>query len=114
MNPTAALAGATPTPYWLDDAARPDALPALRGPAQADLAIVGGGYLGLWTALLAKQRLHFERALDVLRDAVEPRSGLEVGDKVPPARDRQALREQFVLHDLRRVAKRLRHLGLAA
>lgn len=56
MNPTAALAGATPTPYWLDDAARPDALPALRGPAQADLVIVGGGYLGLWTALLAKQR----------------------------------------------------------
>ena len=37
----------------------PAALPALRqldGPDSADLVVVGGGYLGLWTALLAKER----------------------------------------------------------
>jgi glycine/D-amino acid oxidase-like deaminating enzyme len=50
------LAGAAPTPYWLDRADRPDAGPALRGGSTTDLAIVGGGYTGLWTALLAKER----------------------------------------------------------
>ena len=52
----AALAGASPTPYWLDDPSRPESLPPLRGPVTADLAVVGGGYTGLWTALLAKER----------------------------------------------------------
>ncbi|MGI4895888.1 MAG: FAD-dependent oxidoreductase, partial [Janthinobacterium lividum] len=42
--------------FWLDDPARPDALPPLAGDAGCDLAVVGGGYTGLWTALLAKQR----------------------------------------------------------
>ena len=32
------------------------ALPALTGRDDADLVVVGGGYLGLWTALLAKER----------------------------------------------------------
>ncbi|MBV9830324.1 MAG: FAD-dependent oxidoreductase, partial [Marmoricola sp.] len=50
------LAGALPTPYWLDDADRPEALPPLDGPFTADLVVVGGGYLGLWTALLATER----------------------------------------------------------
>ena len=53
------LAGASPTPYWLDDPDRPAALPALAqvpGPDSADLVVVGGGYLGLWTALLARER----------------------------------------------------------
>ena len=52
----AALAGAAPTPFWLDDPARPDPRPRLRRPAAADLAIVGGGFSGLWTALLARER----------------------------------------------------------
>jgi glycine/D-amino acid oxidase-like deaminating enzyme len=52
----AALVDAEPTPYWLTDPARPDPLPPLTGSAEADLVVVGGGYLGLWTALLAKQR----------------------------------------------------------
>ncbi|MGH3496324.1 MAG: NAD(P)/FAD-dependent oxidoreductase [Nocardioidaceae bacterium] len=43
-------------PYWLDDTARPDPQQALRGSTTADLAVVGGGYSGLWTALLAKER----------------------------------------------------------
>ena len=50
------LAGAKATTYWLDDPGRPAALPPLRGNHTADLVIVGGGYTGLWTALLAKER----------------------------------------------------------
>ena len=41
---------------WLSDPERPDALPALRGAATTGLAVVGGGYTGLWTALRAKER----------------------------------------------------------
>ena len=51
-----ALAGARPVPYWLD---RPDAPlvgPALAGDDSAGLAVVGGGFTGLWTALLAAER----------------------------------------------------------
>lgn len=50
------LAGAKPVSYWLDDPGRPDALPALAGDEHCDLLVVGGGYSGLWTALLAKER----------------------------------------------------------
>ena len=50
------LAGARPRPYWLDDPGKPDALPALTGDEHCDLLVVGGGYSGLWTALLAKER----------------------------------------------------------
>src|SRR3954451_25969 len=58
-----ALADAAPTPYWLDDPTRPDPAPASSGPDSADLVVVGGGYLGLWTALLAVTR---EPGRDVL------------------------------------------------
>ncbi|GAB3666083.1 FAD-dependent oxidoreductase [Nocardioides korecus] len=50
------LRGASPSAYWLDDPAAPAPLPPLDGPASADLVVVGGGYLGLWTALLAAER----------------------------------------------------------
>lgn len=52
-----ALAAARPVPFWLDqpDAARPAAEPALSGRASAGLAVVGGGFTGLWTALQAKE-----------------------------------------------------------
>jgi glycine/D-amino acid oxidase-like deaminating enzyme len=50
------LADASPTPYWLDTRDRPGALEALAGRTVADLVVVGGGYSGLWTALLAKER----------------------------------------------------------
>ena len=53
---TRALSDAAPRVYWLDDPARPVALPALRGPESADLVVVGGGYTGLWAALRAKER----------------------------------------------------------
>lgn len=41
---------------WLDDPARPETLPPLRGTTTADLVVVGGGYTGLWTALRAVER----------------------------------------------------------
>ncbi|RLP96259.1 FAD-binding oxidoreductase [Micromonospora sp. CV4] len=50
-----ALADAAPVPYWLDRPDRPDPLPPLTGPRTADLLVIGGGYSGLWAALLAKQ-----------------------------------------------------------
>ncbi|MEU0103429.1 FAD-dependent oxidoreductase [Streptomyces sp. NPDC006267] len=50
------IAGAKPAPYWLDDPAKPDALPALTGDEHTGLLVIGGGYSGLWTALLAKER----------------------------------------------------------
>ena len=52
-----ALAAARPVSFWLDQpgVARPEAEPALTGRAVADLAVVGGGFTGLWTALLAKE-----------------------------------------------------------
>ncbi|MFF0654403.1 NAD(P)/FAD-dependent oxidoreductase [Micromonospora tulbaghiae] len=50
-----ALADAAPVSYWLDRPVRPGPLPPLAGPHTADLLVVGGGYAGLWTALLAKE-----------------------------------------------------------
>jgi glycine/D-amino acid oxidase-like deaminating enzyme len=55
-NENPALAGAKPMPVWLDEDGRPDARRSLESRAATDLAIVGGGYTGLWTAVLAKQR----------------------------------------------------------
>ncbi len=52
----ASLADASPVPYWLDQPAAPEPLPSLAGTEQADLAVIGGGFSGLWTALLAKER----------------------------------------------------------
>ena len=45
-----------PVPYWLDGPAAPAARPALTGAETCDLAVVGAGFSGLWTALLAKQQ----------------------------------------------------------
>ncbi|MFI9776587.1 NAD(P)/FAD-dependent oxidoreductase [Streptomyces sp. NPDC051956] len=50
------LADAKPLSYWLDDPGKPQAQPALTGDERCDLLVVGGGYSGLWTALLAKER----------------------------------------------------------
>ncbi len=51
-----ALRDAAPQVFWLEDAARPEPLPPLVGPHDADLVVVGGGYTGLWAALRAKER----------------------------------------------------------
>jgi len=50
-----ALAETIPDCYWLDRPERPTPLPALACSEAADLAIVGGGFTGLWAALQAKE-----------------------------------------------------------
>ena len=50
-----ALRDARPVPYWLDGSEAPAARPALTGTDTCDLAVVGAGFSGLWTALLAKE-----------------------------------------------------------
>jgi glycine/D-amino acid oxidase-like deaminating enzyme len=51
------LAEVQPELWWLDsDPLEPLPHPALIGDLGADLCIVGGGYTGLWTALLAKEQ----------------------------------------------------------
>lgn len=52
----AALAGSVNRPFWGDDVAHlRRSFPPLQGKASTDLAIVGGGFLGLWSAILAKE-----------------------------------------------------------
>ncbi|MER7130953.1 NAD(P)/FAD-dependent oxidoreductase [Streptosporangium saharense] len=63
MDPLKALADAERKPYWLDSAAKPEPSPRLFGKTSAALAVVGGGFSGLWTALMAKER---DPSLDVV------------------------------------------------
>jgi glycine/D-amino acid oxidase-like deaminating enzyme len=49
-------ADAVPMPFWLDRPDAPAPSPPLEGPTTADLAIVGGGFTGLWAAIQAKQQ----------------------------------------------------------
>jgi glycine/D-amino acid oxidase-like deaminating enzyme len=41
-------------PFWLDSPVRPEPAPPLTGHETADLLVVGAGFTGLWTAVLAK------------------------------------------------------------
>lgn len=52
----AALAPAEHRVFWLDDLGEVPRHDQLTGTHRADLTVVGGGYCGLWTALLAKRR----------------------------------------------------------
>ncbi|WP_405139051.1 NAD(P)/FAD-dependent oxidoreductase [Nocardia sp. NBC_01388] len=58
-----ALSEAAPTPFWTDRPERPSSTDPLTTATDADLAVIGGGYSGLWTALLAKER---DPGLDVV------------------------------------------------
>jgi glycine/D-amino acid oxidase-like deaminating enzyme len=66
--------------FWLDDPAAPQPAPRLEGRTDCDLAVVGGGFTGLWSALLAKER---NPALDVViieaRRTAEAASGRNGG-----------------------------------
>ncbi|WP_127507226.1 NAD(P)/FAD-dependent oxidoreductase [Actinoplanes solisilvae] len=57
------LQDASPEPYWLTQAGAPAPADPLDGALSADLAVVGAGFGGLWTALLAKER---DPGLDVV------------------------------------------------
>lgn len=59
----ASLRDVVNVPYWLDRPEAPDPASPLSGATTCDLAVVGGGFTGLWTALLAKER---DAATDVL------------------------------------------------
>jgi glycine/D-amino acid oxidase-like deaminating enzyme len=50
------FAAAAPRPYWLDAHPAPEPCPPVAGDTACDLAIVGGGFTGLWAALIAKER----------------------------------------------------------
>jgi len=51
-----AIADADPYPYWYEDVDEPDSNVTLVRTVSCDLCIVGGGYTGLWTAIIAKER----------------------------------------------------------
>ncbi len=51
----ASLADVSRTPFWLDEPGRPHPAPALVGAHSCDLLVVGAGFTGLWTAVLAKE-----------------------------------------------------------
>ena len=58
-----ALRDAAPAVFWLDDAEAPPPESPLHGDIHCDLAIVGAGFTGLWSALLARRR---NPALDIV------------------------------------------------
>jgi glycine/D-amino acid oxidase-like deaminating enzyme len=43
-------------PWWADEAGSFDEAPPLEGDLRVDVAVVGGGYTGLWTALALRER----------------------------------------------------------
>ena len=49
------ISNASPIPFWLDDPDRPAPKPELTDNISTDLLVIGAGYTGLWTALLAKE-----------------------------------------------------------
>ena len=49
------IADASHVPFWLDDPSRPAPEPELTENNRTDLLVIGAGFTGLWTALLAKE-----------------------------------------------------------
>jgi glycine/D-amino acid oxidase-like deaminating enzyme len=68
-----AISDADTHPYWYDGIDSPSSNPTLVRTVNCDLCVVGGGYTGLWTAILAKER---DPSVDVVViDAHEVGSG---------------------------------------
>ncbi|MCX4774143.1 FAD-binding oxidoreductase [Streptomyces sp. NBC_01260] len=76
MNHLDSLRDVSPVPFWLDDPDRPQATPALVGDTACDLLVVGGGYTGLWTALVAKER---DPSMDVVLIEADEAGGAASG-----------------------------------
>ncbi|WP_329619587.1 FAD-binding oxidoreductase [Streptomyces sp. NBC_01255] len=76
MDPLASLRDVDPTPFWLDSPEKPQPAPALVGATTCDLLVVGGGYTGLWTALVAKER---DPSLDVVLVEADEAGGAASG-----------------------------------
>lgn len=119
-----AIADADPYPYWYDDADEPDSNPTLVRAESCDLCIVGGGYTGLWTAIIAKE--HDPSRDIVLIDAHEVgsaasgrnggfmESSLTHGVSNGQARfpDEMALLEQLGLENLDAIESAIRRYGI--
>jgi glycine/D-amino acid oxidase-like deaminating enzyme len=56
MTHRSRFADATPAPYWRETVENPVSAPPLDGDLTCDLAIVGGGFTGLWSALKAAEQ----------------------------------------------------------
>ncbi|MBE7188835.1 FAD-binding oxidoreductase [Jatrophihabitans endophyticus] len=69
MSAHPSLRDAKPASFWLDSPLRPEPQPRLAGDTRADLVVVGGGYTGLWTALLATSADPGREVVLVDRDA---------------------------------------------
>jgi glycine/D-amino acid oxidase-like deaminating enzyme len=65
-NGSGPLDAAGDVPLWLDDAGRPDPRPALDADLTVDLAVVGGGLSGVWTALQAIEAAGGARSVALL------------------------------------------------
>ena len=50
------LAGAVTSPFWLSTVEQGPACPSLTSSVDCDLAVIGGGFTGLWSALKARER----------------------------------------------------------
>ncbi|MCZ4353673.1 FAD-dependent oxidoreductase [Roseovarius aestuarii] len=68
MTQLGRYADATPEPYWRETVASPVRAPALEQDTACDLAIVGGGFAGLWSALKAAEQFP-DRRIIVLEGA---------------------------------------------
>lgn len=73
------FASATPAPYWRETVSNPLSAAALSGDVTCDLAIIGGGFTGLWSAVKAAEMFPDARIVLLeggkLGDAASGRNG---------------------------------------